>query len=316
MKISELSQKEFESRIQSGQLRYKTGPFTATLSSKNPYLIETFRHIYGDLPVLESHSLSQYHIEIATSRSKLKCFERKAEFLIDGIRPFDPYPYDHAFPMLEWGLNWCIGTSANQYLLLHSAVVEKNGLCLILPAMPGSGKSTLSSALALSGWRLLSDEFGVIEHSEKGDMACKVAPLPRAIPLKNQSIDIIKNYSPNAVMGPIYPNTRKGVVCHLSPPGESILRQEERAIARWIVFPHYAEGQKTQLVPYSKANAFVKVSNNSFNYKITMEKGFRTLSKLIDTTDCYYLPNGDLQEAVDTLNLLAEKTISHNSSSQ
>lgn len=308
MKAGDLSQTEFSKLVTSTGLRYQTGPFNAKLRSQNPHLIETFQHIYSDLPILDNNTVCQYDIEIETERKKLAFSERKAQFYLDGIKPFEPYPYDHAFPMLEWGLNWCIGTSANQYLLLHSGVVEKNGLCLILPAMPGSGKSTLSSALALSGWRLLSDEFGVVQHSTSADDYCQVVPLPRAIPLKNESIDIIRNFSCNAVMGPIYPNTRKGTVCHLSPPGDSIKRQTETAIAKWIVFPHYAKGQKTQLIPYNKANAFIKVSNNSFNYQVTMEKGFKTLTKLIETTDCYSLPNGDLQEAVDTLNELAEHT--------
>jgi predicted ATPase len=46
--------------------------------------------------------------------------------------------------------------------MLHAAVVEKNGKALILPALPGSGKSTLSAALAMNGWRFLSDEFTMI----------------------------------------------------------------------------------------------------------------------------------------------------------
>jgi predicted ATPase len=33
-------------------------------------------------------------------------------------------------------------------------VVERDGHALILPAMPGSGKSTLTAALVQRGWRL------------------------------------------------------------------------------------------------------------------------------------------------------------------
>ena len=49
--------------------------------------------------------------------------------------------------MYEWGVNWCIGTTGHCNLILHSAVVEKDGRGVILPAIPGSGKSTF-----VPGW--------------------------------------------------------------------------------------------------------------------------------------------------------------------
>ncbi|MBK9234594.1 MAG: hypothetical protein IPO19_00450 [Rhodoferax sp.] len=36
-------------------------------------------------------------------------------------------------------------------------------MSLVMPAIPGSGKSTLTAGLSLSGWRLLSDEFGALD---------------------------------------------------------------------------------------------------------------------------------------------------------
>ena len=44
-----------------------------------------------------------------------------------GILPFAPLPLDQAFPMLEWGLNWCVSAHCHQYLIFHAAVVEKSG---------------------------------------------------------------------------------------------------------------------------------------------------------------------------------------------
>ena len=50
----------------------------------------------------------------------------------------------------------------NQFLLLHAGAVERGGGAVLLPAQPGSAKSTLAAALACSGFRLLSDQFGVV----------------------------------------------------------------------------------------------------------------------------------------------------------
>lgn len=310
MKVGQLSFEDLCLVAKSEGIRYRTGPVTACLKTKNTSLLETFQLIYPELPLYDENTLCQYQVNITTQFNPLHKFKHEAQFHIDGHIPFEPYPANQAFPLLEWGLNWCIGTSAHQYLLLHSAVVEKNGLCLILPAMPGSGKSTLSSALALSGWRLLSDEFGVIRHAQAHESYCEVVPLPRSIPLKNESIDIIRHFSDKAILGPTFLNTRKGDVAHLSPPENSIPKQHVRAKAKWLVFPKYGSGRQTKLISCNKSDAFTKLSNNSFNYRTTMEKGFRTLSTLIQSVDCYTLPNGDLQEAVDAINHLAETAFS------
>lgn len=312
MKVGDLSRADLISISKLEGIRYRTGPITACLVTRNESLLDTFRLIYSELPLYGPDTLCQYRVEVKTRFNPLHRFKHEAQFHIDGYKPFEPYPAHQAFPLLEWGLNWCIGTSAHQHLLLHSAVVEKNGLCLILPAMPGSGKSTLSSALALSGWRLLSDEFGIIKHTSSYEPHCEVIPLPRSIPLKNESIEIIRSFSQEAILGPTFLNTRKGDVAHLSPPSDSIPRQKETARATWLVFPKYQSGVSTELIPLDKAVAFTKLSNNSFNYRVTMEKGFRTLSNLVQSVDCYTLPNGDLQQAVDAINQLAENTFKQN----
>lgn len=89
-------------------------------------------------------------------------------------------PVGHAFPQLEWAMNWCISTQANFYLLLHSAVIERNGFAAIMPAPPGSGKSTLCAALINRGWRLLSDELALISLHDQN-----IYPLARPVGLKN-----------------------------------------------------------------------------------------------------------------------------------
>ena len=81
--------------------------------------------------------------------------------------------------MLEAGLNWCIGNLAHQYLVIHSATLERGGRALLMPAPPGSGKSTLCAALITRGWRLLSDEFALVDPATG-----LLVPVPRPVALK------------------------------------------------------------------------------------------------------------------------------------
>ena len=128
--------------------------------------------------------------------------------------------------MFEWVLNWCVSSHAHRYLCIHAAVIEKDGHAAILPAPPGSGKSTLCAALVSKGWRLLSDELTLV-RLDSGELV----PLPRPISLKNASIDIIRRYAPGSVFSPVVDDTVKGSIAHLKAPAASIARAGERARA-------------------------------------------------------------------------------------
>lgn len=301
MRLADIPTAQLYQQALHSDVRFKSGFFSIALQTTERPLIELLTSLYGNTALLDPDDLCHFHIKISKPSTYRRWVKPQVVFSIDSIEPFEPYPLGHSLPLFEWGLNWCIGTTAHHNLMLHSAVVEKNGLGLIMPAMPGSGKSTLCAALAYRGWRLLSDEFGVVRHDDG-----KILPMPRAIGLKNQSIDVIKNFAPDAWVGPSYEGTRKGTVAHVAPPPESLKRQDEAVTPRWVIFPRYQAGAKLSLTPQPKSLGFTRLSNNAFNYQLTMEKGFTTLGKVVDSCDCYHLIYSNLDEAVSALNTLAE----------
>jgi HprK-related kinase A len=214
--------------------------------------------------------------------------------------PFKPLPYQQAFPMMEWGLNWCISNHAHQYLILHSAVVEKNGIAVILPAPPGSGKSTLCAGLVNRGWRLLSDELGLISLKN-----LELVPLARPVNLKNESIEVIKQFAPQATFTREFADTNKGTVALMQAPTTSVARSEELVKPACIIIPVYTPGAATHLEHESKGNMFMHVADSAFNYSLLGLTGFETLVKLIDRCDCYTFTYSNLQEATITFDELA-----------
>ena len=191
---------------------------------------------------------------------------------------------------------------AHQYLMLHSAVVERAGKALLLPAWPGCGKSTLCAALVSRGWRLFSDEFGLVRLADG-----HLVPLPRPTPLKNRSIDVIRDFSPAEEIGPAYHGTRKGTVAHLRTPDESVAQAQITAPPGWLVFPRYRAGSTLRMEPVTRPQAFLKLANNSFNYQLLGLQGFQAVTQLVRNCDCYILSYSDLDEAIATLNQLADK---------
>ena len=280
------------------------GPFAVHLRSAAPGFAQTLALLYEGIPIdLEvGESFHDFTVNLKRPMDLHRFLRPQIVFETDQKAPFEPFPLDHSFPHFEWGLNWLIATQAHQYLMFHSAVLERNGRALILPAVPSSGKSTLCAALMLRGWRLLSDEFGLY-RPETG----LLESLPRPIPLKNESIDIIRGYSKDAVFGPTYTNTRKGDVAHLRPSPDSASRVGEPAKPAWVVFPQYLAGATALLHPFAKGRAFLKLSGNSFNYRLQGARGFTAVADLVETCETMYLEFSDLNGAAELLEELADR---------
>jgi len=172
---------------------------------------------------------------------------------------------------------------------------------LLLPAPPGSGKSTLCAALVARGWRLLSDELALIDM-ETG----MLLPLPRPISLKNQSIRIIAGFWPEAQMSEVVHDTLKGDVVHVQPPERDVAGKATRATPGWIVLPHYEAGAPTRLTSLGKGKALMHLVDNAFNYSTHGARGFQALGNVIDASVCLdFTYGGDLDDATRRFDELA-----------
>lgn len=299
MKISDLSATQLRHRLQHKGLCIHTGPFVARVHTALDTAIEGIGLLYADYPLAEEDAFADFHIRLAPPGGVRRWIKPQVLFLFDGTRTFKPLPADQAFPMFEWGLNWCISSHAHSYLIIHAAVLEKHGHAVILPAPPGSGKSTLCAALARNGWRLLSDELALIRIADGN-----VIPLPRPVSLKNASIDIMRAYAPDAVFSRKVSDTMKGTVAHMQAPADSVARADEPARPGWIIFPRYEAHADTRLTALPKARAFMRAADNAFNYSLLGESGFSTLAALIDASACHEFTYSKLDEAIDAFNQL------------
>ena len=202
--------------------------------------------------------------------------------------------------MLEWGLNLVIAMRFHRFLMLHSPALERPGRVLLLPAAPGHGKTTLCSALAHRGWRLFSDEFGLVRPG-----TTQAVPVPRPMPLKNASIDVMRAFEPTIEFGPTIPNTMKGTVAHVRPPEASVALADREAPVAWIVFPRWRADATLALQPMRKDEAFLLLATNAFNYEMLGESAFTTARALIDGAQCARLVYSDLDQAIAALDAMA-----------
>jgi hypothetical protein len=275
------------------------GPFVVRLGSNLPELPEVLRLLYADFQC-SGDEFADFHVGLNAPAGLRRWWRPKVQFFLDNRPPFEPLPRTSALPLLEWGINWCVSTRANQYLIIHAAVVERNGRAIVLPGQPGAGKSTLCAGLVCRGWRLLSDEFALVRPDDG-----RLVPMPRPISLKENSITLIQQLAPEAVMGPSSRDTWKGTVVHMRPPSESVSRAAELAHASWIVFPGFQAGEPVRLTSHPRSRTLVRLARNSFNWNLLGARGFAALSMIVEQSACYDLTHGDLNDALRVLEELA-----------
>jgi len=290
-------------RLRGPGLRLQTGPFVTCVHSPLAGLAGTLGAMYADYPVLAEGSVADFHVRLSRSTGLRRFVRPQVHFHYDGMAPFQPLPLDQAFPMFEWAMNWCVSSQANSWLLIHAAVVEKGGVAAILPAPPGSGKSTLCAALVNRGWRLLSDELTMVRLGDGN-----IDPLPRPVSLKNASIGIIRDYAPAAAFTRPVADTVKGTVAHMRASSDSVARAAEAAAPAWIVFPQWQAGAAATLVPVPQARAHMRVAENAFNYSLLGEAGFDAVARLVETARTFDFRYSVLDDAIAVFEqLLAQR---------
>ena len=280
-------------------LALRTGPVVFRARTPLPDVAARILALYADYPVCGDVDLVDFDVSIVRPRGPRHWIKPQVSFEMDGHHPFNPLAGDQGFPLLEWGLNWCVYSSCHQYLVLHAAVVARDGRALILPAPSGSGKSTLCAALALSGWRLLSDELALINSDGQ------IVPLPRPVSVKNQSIAVLSQHFPSLRFGSRVEETVKGVVAHFAAPTDAVLRAAELAMPAWVVLPRYKPGAATTLKPLTRAEGFMSLIENAFNYDLFGAAGFERLATVIDGCRCFEFEYSDLHEALHAFDALA-----------
>lgn len=297
MRLGELSDAELHDRLTGIGMRLRTGPLVFSIQSSLSEVHTGLRALYAEHALADADNFIDFHVSVDPARGLRRWFRPQLYFRIDGSNPFTPLPGHQGLPMLEWGMNWCVTGLCHQFLVLHAAVLERDGRALVMPAPSGSGKSTLCAALVFSGWRLLSDELALIDlHTN-----CLV-PMPRPVSLKNASIEVMQGFATERLsFGSIVADTTKGRVAHFPPPPDAVRRDSEQAAPGAILLPRYIAGASTTLTPLARGRTMMRLIENAFNYNVLGQAGFEALGELVAGSVCAEISYSDLSDAVERI---------------
>jgi len=186
--------------------------------------------------------------------------------------------------------------SLNYLLAFHSAVAVKDNRGILLPGIPGSGKSTLSAGLFSLGYTCYSDEVSVLDGN---DASIRAMPFPIAV--KKGSWDVLMSRFPGLKLAKIWQRIDGKEVKYIQLPNYT--GDLKRAIVKTVIFPCYdSTCDKTELNELNYLNALKLLMDAGYQIKnsLTEEKVEKVL-QWITSVSCFKLKYSSLDEALQKI---------------
>jgi hypothetical protein len=215
------------------------------------------------------------------------------ELLVDGEtiqRPPSPGS------MLDWliiDMTTNAVTNTADLVCVHASAAALDGRAIVLPAPPEHGKSTTVAGLVRAGWDLLTDEAALIDPRD--DL---LHPFPRPMMLSEMSIAALPGLADSL---PASYEAFRRLDYHLTADDLRPGAIGSPARVAFVVFPSYAPGRTTALVPLARSEALMEMLRGTFNLERVGGRGVETLGRVVSSAVCYRLHIGELEPAVELI---------------
>jgi HprK-related kinase A len=279
------------------RLNLEVGPARFRLGSAWPQPVEALRRLYGGYP--QGDGPCEFTVRLEPERPWRRHLKPSVAINGDFMLPDAvPMALAHGLLAAEMGMNLQMALGWRRHLLLHAASVERDGRALLITGLSGSGKSTLAAMLGERGWRLMGDEFALLDLADG-----RLHPFPRAVSLKNESVAVLEALVGPERMGPVLRGTPKGTIRHLIPRPDAIARMAEPATPAAILFPRFERELAATSRPVGAAEVFVRLTQASTNYVALGEPAFQALTRLVASVPAYAI---DYSSTDAALSLVAD----------
>jgi HprK-related kinase A len=273
------------------RLDIQIGPVAFRIGSAWKAPLDALSRLYAAYPK-PADGLADFTVRLEPEKPWRRFLRPSVAIRGDYILPdAAPLSLAHGLLAAEMGMNLQMALGQKNWLLLHAATVEKDGRALIMTGESGAGKSTLAALLGERGWRLMGDEFALLDMAS-GDLM----PFPRAVSLKNGAIGVMEAEVPAERFGPRLENTPKGAIRHMRPNGTALSRMGEGARPALILFPRF--GQARDVRGVGKAEVFMRLTQASTNYVSLGRPGFDALTRLVEGNPALAIDYPDTGTAV------------------
>jgi hypothetical protein len=214
-------------------------------------------------------------------------------FYLDG-QPAAFCQRDDEIAPVAKGVIWTAVLRRQDYLLhIHAGAVGGPAGCVLLPAAPGGGKSTLTLTLVHAGFDLFSDEVALLAAAD-----LTVAPFPTAICVKEAGIGVVANLYPEIGALPIHLRGDGMRVVYMPPPHPRVSHDGHRRPVCGIVFPRYRAGAPFKSRRLEPANALARLLTHCQHVGRALDHAaIQRLIGWIKQTPCAEIEYGSSEQA-------------------
>jgi hypothetical protein len=215
----------------------------------------------------------------------------------DGVIAGASYP-ERIAEQLMWRAAADAIAKCERFLLAHAgAVASPEGEGILILGDSGAGKTTLVAALVQEGYRLLSDEAGVIDPADG-----RLHPWPRPLGFKPGTQSLARFGS--LLNGSL--RARDGsaiVIASALRPGSL----GDSCHVRHVVDYRYQEGASGSLRDLSGAEAVVAIGRSTPNLRHHGQRGLEVIAELVEGATRHRMVSGDLDQAVRAFGDLVQR---------
>jgi hypothetical protein len=209
---------------------------------------------------------------------------------------------DRLAPMV-YACVWMTALKAYPFWLnVHAGVVRGRQGCILMPAAPGSGKSTLTLGLVCAGFEYYSDEVALLAPD-----TLQVVPFPQAICVKESGLQAAASLLPEAEATALHMRSDGNRVAYIPPPRSQLPEADAKGDVRLVVFPRYQKGAATRRERLAPAEALRRLLDQCTAIEGRLD--VRSVGRLvawISQLDCHALTYGTTERAVTAVaNLLS-----------
>ena len=273
----------------------------------------TFAVDAGAGPVRDALRGALAHLACAPGRADVVLAVRQPEaggwLVTDGSRIVsDGLRLDSLVPAIKQLIRqWALDRHP-ALLSVHAGIVSLGEACVLMPAVAGSGKTTLTAGLAHAGAVYFSDEIALLDED-----TLLATPVPLAFTIKDGAVAPLRAKYPELDELPVHVREDGVRVRYLAPPLASLPAHGARQPVRWIVFPRYDASRATAITPLDRPAALRRLLDESYVDRRGLRRdGVESLVHWLRGVDCYDLTVGSLDDAIATIRELAGRTLEGN----
>lgn len=267
-----------------------------TLRSTDEAFAEAMRWHLAPFRAPAAHSYS-FPVDMFVPEDECESDSPTYTFRLSGRDRFHSRSLVDVLTHAVWDVHASVPQKVRDFLFVHAGCVARDGGALLLPAWTESGKSTLTLALAESGFDYLSDDLAPIDP-----VTGRVYPFPKRIKLLPDAVRHFPGLEERL-------GDRSGLTGHLR---ERFVRPEDVSSrvggpsqVRWIVFPTPNWDGPARLEELGRSRALEPLTAACFNGERYGKRAVVLLARVLEGARVYRLLGGSPR---DRAHLLGELT--------